>query len=61
MKFKKVAVIADIHGNADALEYALKKIDLESVDITLFLGDLLTYGCQPIKVLQILSSYKKKT
>ena len=55
----RIAVISDIHGNADALNSALEKLKQLSIDTTVFLGDLLTYGCQPLMVLDILKVYKK--
>ena len=55
----RIAVISDIHGNADALNSALEKLKQLSIDTTVFLGDLLTYGCQPLMVLDILKAYKK--
>jgi predicted phosphodiesterase len=56
----KVAVVSDIHANADALTVALKEIQNEAVDITIVLGDILTYGCQPVKVINLLKSYNKE-
>ena len=53
----KIAVISDIHSNADALQYALLKIKYESVDLTVILGDIFTYCCQPKEVVDILNSY----
>ena len=55
----KVAVISDIHGNADALKSVLDKIKLLVPDITIILGDLLTYGCEPLDVLDVLNTYKE--
>ncbi len=54
----KVAVISDIHGNGESLKKVLEDIKLLSVDVTIFLGDLLTYGCQPLEVLDALDSYQ---
>lgn len=53
-----IAVISDVHGNADALNYVLKSIKQLKIDLTIVLGDLLTYGCQPNEVIDILSAYK---
>jgi predicted phosphodiesterase len=57
---KKIAVISDIHANADALEAALGELKKECVDLTIFLGDILTYGCQPLKVIDRLIEYKSR-
>ena len=43
----KIAVISDIYANADALTTLLKGLKNKSVDIKIFLGDILTYGSQP--------------
>ena len=56
----KIAVISDIHANADALTAVLEELKNKRVDITIFLGDILTYGCQPSEVLSILSEYKRE-
>lgn len=56
----RIAVISDIHSNADALNIALKELKKKNVDTTVVLGDILTYGCQPIQVLEMLIEYKKK-
>jgi len=56
----KVAVISDIHANADALTVALKEIHSAAVDLTIVLGDVLTYGCQPLEVINILKQYNKE-
>lgn len=58
MMANKLAIISDIHGNADALEYVLKTLKKAPVDLTIFLGDLLTYGVQPNKVIDLISNYK---
>ena len=55
----KIAVISDIHANADALIVALKSIEKKNVDLVICLGDILTYGCQPLEVIDILTEYKK--
>jgi predicted phosphodiesterase len=55
----KIAVISDIHANADALMVALKSIKKKNVDMVVCLGDILTYGCQPLEVIDILTEYKK--
>ncbi|MFA6699253.1 MAG: metallophosphoesterase family protein [Thiomicrospira sp.] len=54
----KIAVISDIHGHAEGLRCALKEIQLAGVDITVCLGDLLTYGLQPNEVIELLLNYQ---
>jgi len=56
----RIAVISDIHSNADALMRALDEIAEKSINLTIFLGDLLTYGMQPLAVLGLLDRYKKE-
>ncbi len=58
ISYKKVAVISDIHGNHDALQDVLKQVSTEHVELTVFLGDILTYGCQPNEVLDTLVEYQ---
>lgn len=55
----KIAVISDIHSNADALVKVLNKLAAKTIDLTIFLGDILTYGMQPLAVLDLLQSYSK--
>ena len=56
----RIAVISDIHANADALTVTLQDLTNKDIDITIFLGDILTYGCQPREVVDILSEYNMK-
>jgi predicted phosphodiesterase len=56
----KIAVISDVHGNADALTIVFEELKHLSIDMTIFLGDLLTYGCQPLEVVRMLKEYEKK-
>ena len=56
----RIAVISDIHGNADALQHVLDEIANQSIQQTVFLGDTLTYGMQPRQVLDLLKTYSEK-
>ena len=47
----KIAVISDIHGNADSLRLVLKQLKEKQVDLTVCQGDLLTYATSPIEVI----------
>lgn len=60
MNSNRIAIISDIHANNDVLEDVLQQIGSMSVDLTVVLGDLLTYGCQPNEVLDNLSEYSNK-
>lgn len=48
----RVALVADLHGNAVALEAVLADIQRQGVDATVCLGDLATLGPQPRPVLE---------
>jgi predicted phosphodiesterase len=52
----RIAVLSDIHGNADALDVALDGVEAAEPDLTVILGDLLTYGSQPLPVLDRLDT-----
>ena len=56
----KIAIISDIHSNADALSIVVRELEKSNVDVTIFLGDILTYGCQPLEVIKILRKYNSK-
>lgn len=47
-----VAVLSDLHGNAPAFRAAAESIAARRPDAAVVLGDLLTYGCEPLAVLQ---------
>ena len=58
----RIAIISDVHSNSSALREALNIINLEDIDETVFLGDLLTYGCdvnETIEQLMTFSSMNK--
>jgi hypothetical protein len=50
----RVALISDLHGNAIALETALRDIEAVGVDRTVCLGDTTTLGTSPREVLAML-------
>jgi len=50
----RVAVIADIHSNREALDSVLARIDQEGVDAILNLGDLVGYNASPNECLELL-------
>jgi predicted phosphodiesterase len=49
----RVAVVADVHGNAQACREALRTVRRRGFDRLIILGDLLTYGCEPAAVLHL--------
>ena len=56
----KIAIISDIHSNADALSIVVGELAKNNVDLTIILGDILTYGCQPLEVINILRKYNSQ-
>ena len=50
----RLAVIADIHSNREALDSVLARIDQEGVDAILNLGDLVGYTASPNECLELL-------
>lgn len=52
--FMRLAVIADIHSNREALESVLAQIDREGVEAILNLGDLVGYNASPNECLELL-------
>ena len=53
----KIAIIADIHSNLEALEAVLKDIGAEDIDQIVSLGDNIGYGPDPKGVLQLIDTY----
>ena len=43
----RIAIFSDVHGNLEALETVLAKIDEANVDQIICLGDLIGYGADP--------------
>ena len=58
--YNKVIVISDIHSNAKSLEITFDKIINENFDLVVILGDLLTYGAEPNKTINLLKSFSKE-
>ena len=52
----RLAVIADIHSNLEALEAVLTRVDAEGVDGILNLGDLVGYNASPNECLELLTA-----
>lgn len=49
----RYALIADIHGNLEALEAVYRSIDKEKVDKVLCVGDIVGYGADPVLCLKL--------
>ena len=54
----KTAVISDIHGNLEALQAALERIDALQIDRTVCLGDIVGYGASPNECVELLRERK---
>ncbi|MDH4164736.1 MAG: metallophosphatase family protein, partial [Nitrospirota bacterium] len=52
----RYAIISDIHGNLEAFQAVLKRIDELGVDRTLCLGDIVGYGADPNACVGIIRS-----
>ena len=52
----KIAILADIHANAEALEIVLKKAKQKNVTFFMIAGDLIGYYYQPSQVLSMIQS-----
>ncbi|MDQ3874385.1 MAG: metallophosphatase family protein [Actinomycetota bacterium] len=48
----RVAALADVHGNVSALEAVLAEVDVEGVDLIVFLGDV-SWGSFPAETLAL--------
>lgn len=47
-----VAVLSDVHANRPAMRAAAADIAARCPQVVIVLGDLLTYGCEPLEVLE---------
>lgn len=52
----RYAVISDIHGNLEAFEAVLSALSEERIDEYLFAGDVVGYGADPKKCIELLKS-----
>ncbi len=52
----KYAIISDIHGNLEALETALKEIEKEGIKYIFSAGDIVGYGADPEKCIELIRS-----
>lgn len=49
----RIALISDIHGNAEALERVLEDLRLHQTDTVVCLGDVVGYGPQPARCIEL--------
>ena len=50
----RIAIVSDVHANADALRAVLDDIDRRNVRAIVCLGDTVGYGAEPSEVLDLL-------
>lgn len=53
----RYALISDIHGNAEALLAVLKDIEEQAIDQVISLGDVIGYGCEPSRCLELVEEH----
>jgi len=53
----KIAVLADIHANLEALRACLSHAERQGAGLYAFLGDLVGYGADPVACLDLLAEY----
>jgi diadenosine tetraphosphatase ApaH/serine/threonine PP2A family protein phosphatase len=57
MSLGKVAIIADIHSNLEALQVVLKEIERLNPDKVICLGDIIGYGANPNECCELVKKY----
>jgi diadenosine tetraphosphatase ApaH/serine/threonine PP2A family protein phosphatase len=57
----RYAILGDIHGNLEALEAVLAVIRGENIDKIVCLGDVVGYGAEPVRCIQIIRDLKCDT
>ncbi|MCX7176148.1 MAG: metallophosphoesterase family protein [Proteobacteria bacterium] len=53
----KIALLADIHSNLEALQACLAHAEQEGAESFVFLGDLVGYGADPVACLALIAKY----
>jgi predicted phosphodiesterase len=53
----RIALLADVHANLEALEAVLRKIDKIAIDEVWCLGDIAGYGADPLACLQLVRQH----
>lgn len=57
---QNIAVVSDIHGNSCALKSFINEIRNRDTQYIIILGDLLTYGCDPNRVVELLNELQQE-
>jgi len=50
----KYALLSDIHSNLEAFQAVIQDCEKEKVDDVLFLGDIVGYGADPVRCIELL-------
>ena len=58
--FMKIALLADIHANLEALQACLAHAEQEGATLHVFLGDLVGYGADPVACVGLLADHAAK-
>jgi len=53
---RRIAVLGDVHSNAHAFASTLDAVERLAIGRVIFNGDLLTYGCTPLRCIDLLES-----
>ncbi len=53
----RIAIISDIHGNAQALAAVLSDIEKNDIDSVICLGDVATFGPSPCETIQMIQTF----
>lgn len=59
MKYKKIAIVSDIHAQMDALDTLIEYLDREQIQLVLNLGDFISNGPNPCEVFDKIMSDKR--
>ena len=54
-----IAIISDIHGNLEALQAVMKRIEEMNIDQIVCLGDVVGYGASPLECINIIKERTK--
>lgn len=57
----KIGILADVHANARALDAGLTALRTAGAERLVFLGDLLSYGPDPLRVIELLQGAARTT
>ncbi|TET34971.1 MAG: metallophosphoesterase [Planctomycetota bacterium] len=57
----RYAILSDIHGNGDALDAVLEELEKENVDKYVCLGDVVGYGAEPQRCIEVIREKSEAT